>query len=154
MSRRAILVVSPIPVQLEAWRAAVRRAGCLSLEASTVERARALLLKIRPSLILISASLAASGASLVAAVSENPVLSTVPVVVMGAPGELEAFREPGEGSIRPTGVETVGDRLAVATAPLAARVLPEPDTDELVALLREMLTPTSTVALPVGDWAV
>ncbi len=154
MARRAILVVSPIPAQLEAWRTAVRRAGCLSLEASTVERARALLLKIRPSLILISAALAADGASLVAAVSEDPILTTVPVVVLGAPGQLDLFGQRGDPHAGVAGAEAAGGRDAARASPDSIMVRQEPAADELVMLLRGALTPASALALPAGDWSV
>jgi len=154
MTRRAVLIVSPIPAQLGAWRTAVRRAGCLSLEASTVERARALLQKIRPSLILISAALAADGASLVAAVTETPVLATVPVMVLGSPRQLDPFGHRGEPGIRTAGAEGAGGRTAATALSGPVMVRQEPDSDGLVTLLREALTPDSALALPTGNWSV
>ncbi len=154
MARRAILVVSPIPAQLEAWRAAVRRAGCLSLEALTVERARALLQKIRPSLILVSAALAADGASLVAAVGEDPILSTVLIVVLGSPGQLDLFGQRGDPHATAAGTEVVGGHDVTVASPDPIMVRQEPDADGLVTLLREALTPALALALPAGDWSV
>ncbi len=153
MTRRAILIVSSIPAQLGAWRTAVRRAGCLSLEASTVERARALLQKIRPSLILISAALAADGASLVTSVAEDPGLSAVAILVLGAPDQLDPFGQRSEPRVRAAGAEAADGRAEGGASPDPVMVRQEPDADELVMLLREALTPAAA-ALPAGNWSV
>jgi DNA-binding response OmpR family regulator len=92
--RRVVLVVDSQPQRLDRWQRAVREAGWLPLPAPTVARARALLQKVRPHLVLSAAHLAdGHSADLLRALRAAAQLDHVPLAVLGAlrPEEHEAL---------------------------------------------------------------
>jgi hypothetical protein len=83
--RRVVLVVASQPQQLDEWQRAVRAVGGLPLPAPTLTRARALLAKVRPHLVLCAAQLEDGQATdLVQVVRAVEQFAHVPVAVLGA----------------------------------------------------------------------
>ncbi|HKO24614.1 MAG TPA: hypothetical protein VJY65_07715 [Chloroflexota bacterium] len=82
---RLVLVVCSDDQRLQAWQAAVRRAGPKTLPASSMARALFLLGKARPDLVLVDAELADGRApALIRAMRGVAALEQVRVAVLGA----------------------------------------------------------------------
>src|SRR5438067_2269619 len=82
---RLVLVVCSDDQWLQVWHAVVRRAGHRSLPAPTMARARFLLGKVRPDMVLADAELADGRApALIRAIRAVAALEQVRVVILGA----------------------------------------------------------------------